>query len=328
MAELKKAVRKGPQAGATGAASRKKQEAPGAEAALNRSADLRPTDFLALQRTAGNAATTRVVQRAMPSGTAPSELFADRPADHPEWARFEGLMRSSGFPSDITEIAWQLLMGGLSEQGRLNREAAASGLDDAGRRAHRSSNTWYREFIALLGDSLRAGKPSMALWSGGIDVSRYAEGKGHTPLEATRLGRICDQLELNSNWKLQAPLWNVLSTAFVQRATVPVHIYLRAYDPESVLMAQEIPQLRIVQRLNPDVRLVWHPLYTTPDNKIKEIAADFTLVEDAPYTSRDKCVGVMYQYLLRFHDTANAKSSRAYDEMNKLLAKNVVSKKA
>ncbi|MFJ1811192.1 MULTISPECIES: hypothetical protein [unclassified Streptomyces] len=265
---------------------------------------------------------TSVVQRRKPSADAPREHFAAKAQDHPEWPVFQKLMAAGGFPPDVVGSAWQLLLGGVAEQERLNVEASDASLDPADRRARRASNTWYRELVNLMGDHLRITTPTMALWSGGFDVSVYAQSKGHTPLEFTRLGKVVDQLELHADWKLQAPLWNVLSRAFVERATGPVHVFLRAYNPDSVLIAQEIPQLRVIQRINPAVTVMWHPLYTSPDGAIKEISDDFRLTDDAAYSSRDKCVAVMHQYLLRFHDASNSKASMAYREMGELLAQN------
>ncbi|WP_443033992.1 eCIS core domain-containing protein [Streptomyces sp. CA2R106] len=272
--------------------------------------------------TAGDGAAP-ALQRRKPSAAAPTEHFADRAQEHPEWAVFQKMMKAGGFPADVIESAWQLLLGGIAEQEVLNRKSADPSIDSAERRKIRASNTWFRELVNLVGDHLRITTPTLALWSGGFDVSVYAHGKGHTSLEFTRLGKVVDQLELHANWKLQAPLWNVLSTAFVERATGPVHVFLRAYNPDSVLIAQEIPQLRMIQRLNPAVTLMWHPLYTTPDGKIREISERLELTDNAEYRSRDKCVAVMYHYLLRFHDESNSKASVAHAEMTELLAKNV-----
>ncbi|MFD8612172.1 hypothetical protein [Streptomyces sp. NPDC059631] len=334
-----------------------------ARAAARAPGGLSPADVTSLQRSAGNGAVARaldeqrhthgpscghgesggraasgdhtgsggraggsgpaVVQRRKPSQDAPKEHFAAKAQDHPEWPVFRGLMTAGGFPPDVVESAWQLLLGGVAEQERLNTGSADPSLDPAERRAYRASNTWYRELVDLVGDHLRITTPTMALWSGGFDVSVYAQSKGHTSLEFTRLGKVVDQLELHADWKLQAPLWNVLSRAFVERATGPVHVFLRAYSPDSVLIAQEIPQLRVIQKVNPAVTVLWHPLYTTADGRIREISEDLRLTDDAAYRSRDKCVALMYQYLLRFHDEKNSKASVAHKEMHELLAKNV-----
>ncbi|WP_443060606.1 eCIS core domain-containing protein [Streptomyces sp. NBC_00448] len=273
--------------------------------------------------TAAGAGPAHAVQRRKPSADAPKDHYAAKAQDHPEWAVFQKMMKAGGFPADVIESAWQLLLGGIAEQAVLNQKSSDPSIDSAERRKIRASNTWFRELVNLVGEHLRITTPTLALWSGGFDVSVYAHGKGHTSLEFTRLGKVVDQLELHADWKLQAPLWNVLSTAFVERATGPVHVFLRAYNPDSVLIAQEIPQLRMIQQLNPAVTLMWHPLYTTPDGKIKEISERLELTDNAEYKSRDKCVAVMYHYLLRFHDESNSKASMAHKEMNELLAQNV-----
>jgi hypothetical protein len=287
------------------------------------SGDAPATWHTAQRAMAGYAGAAPAVQRRKPSANAPTEHFAAKAQEHPEWAVFQKMMQQGGFPADVTESAWQLLLGGVLEQQELNRRSLEEATDPNEQRKVRASNTWYRELVNLLGDHLKITTPTLALWSGGFDVSVYAHGKGHTSLEFTRLGKIMDQLELHANWKLQSPLWNVLSTSFVERATGPVHVFLRAYNPDSVLIAQEIPQLRMVQRLNPAATIIWHPLYTTPDGKIKEISQDMRLTENAEYRSRDKCVGVMHNYMLRFHDESNSNASRAYEEMNELLKNNI-----
>ncbi|MGW2478850.1 hypothetical protein ACWCWQ_03305 [Streptomyces sp. NPDC001571] len=162
----------------------------------------------------------------------------------------------------------------------------------------------------------------MALWSGGIDTSVYARSKGHTPLEATPFGGVVDKLRLTEDWKLKTPMWNVLSKAFVNRARGPVHIFLRAYNPDSVLIAQEVPQLRVVMALNPAVKLIWHPVYTAPDGKLREVTKGLELAADASYSKRDECVQVLYDYLRLKHDPENANSERAHAEMSDRLAAN------
>ncbi|MEV0095054.1 hypothetical protein [Streptomyces sp. NPDC050738] len=81
---------------------------------------------------------------------------------------------------------------------------------------------------------------------------------------------------------------------------------MRAYDPDSVLARQE--------------------LYTTPDGRIHEITQDLRLTDDAPYTSRDRCVAAMYTYLLRMHDVSNDQADPAYKDMTNRLSANVDAK--
>jgi hypothetical protein len=148
-----------------------------------------PAGIHALQWTAGNAAVARWVQRRLPEGSNREEHFATKPTEHPEWPEFQRTMREGGFSTDDTETAWQLLLGGLAEQGQLNDAARRESDDRQQQREHRATNDWYRQLVALVGDHLRIETPTMALWSGGFDASVYAQSKGHTPLEFTRVGR-------------------------------------------------------------------------------------------------------------------------------------------
>ncbi|MFE7530178.1 hypothetical protein ACFU7Y_31335 [Kitasatospora sp. NPDC057542] len=283
-----------------------------------------PAELAALQRTVGNAAVTRRLQRQEdPGAREQARRDAADPTAHGEWGTFRDDMARAGFSADVTEIAWQLVLGGIAEQGQLNDEATARFTERQDQRDHRASNSWYQELVKVVGDYLEIDTPTLALWSGGREVSDYALAKGHTPLESTAFGGVVDKLTLTSDWKLKTPMWNVLSKAFVSRARGPVHIFLRAYDPDSVLIAQEVPQLRVVMALDPAVRLVWHPVYAAADGRLTEITRDLEPASDAPCSTRDGCVRILYDYLRLRHDPANTHSERAHAEMSARLAANV-----
>ncbi|MGW1123085.1 hypothetical protein ACWD5B_39260 [Streptomyces tanashiensis] len=282
-----------------------------------------PAVLAHLQRTVGNAAVTNWVQcQEDPEAREEARRHATDPTVHSEWATFRDMMAQAGFPNDVTDDAWQLILGGIAEQGQLNDEAIATYADRQEQRDHRASNTWYQELVKLIGNYLKIDTPTLALWSGGRQVSDYALAKGHTPLESTPFGSVVDKLTLTSDWMLKTPMWNVLSKAFVNHARGPVHIFLRAYNPDSVLIAQEVPQLRVVKALNPAVQLIWHPIYTTADGKLMEITKTLELAPDTPYRTRDECVQVLYDYLRLKHDPANTHSQQAHTEMNTHLTTN------
>ncbi|MFD7337574.1 hypothetical protein ACFV98_16420 [Streptomyces violascens] len=306
---------------APAAASRARAQDTAPEAAARQLPDA--AGLVALQRSAGNAAVTRWVQRQeKPGAREAAQRNAADPTGHGEWGTFCQMMAEAGFPNSVTDAAWQLILGGIAEQGPLNDEAMAKFSERQEQRDHRASNSWYQELVQFIGDYLEIDRPTMALWSGGIDTSVYARSKGHTPLESTPFGGVVDKLSLTEEWKFKTPMWNVLSKAFVNRARGPVHIFLRAYNPDSVLIAQEVPQLRVVMALNPDVKLVWHPVYTAADGKLMEVTKGLDLTTDAPYASRDECVQVLYDYLRLKHDPANTKSERAHAEMSARLKAN------
>ncbi|MEV4190990.1 hypothetical protein [Streptomyces toxytricini] len=290
---------------------------------VERGAEAAPLHGIAaLQRAAGNAAVTRWIQRAAEPPQAGREReYAMAPTEHGEWSDFCSMMREAGVADDVVDDAWQLVLGGLADQGQVNAEAERfEGVQE--RRDHAASNTWFWDLVALVGNHLEIKTPTLALWSGGAAVSDHAWAKGHTPLERTRFGRVLDRLVVTPDWDLKLPMWSVVSKAFVSRATGPVHIFLRAYDPESVLVLQEVPQLRVIQQMNPNVTLHWHPVYTQADGTLREVSPDLELVDDASYASRDLCVAALYQYLLRVHDRGNAQGEHAYRAMSADLAAN------
>ncbi len=271
----------------------------------------------------GNAAVTRRLQRQTgPDVGEEARRNAADPTAHGEWSTFRDMMAQAGFPADVTDVAWQLVLGGIAEQGRLNDEAMTKFTVRQEQRDYRASNSWYLELVKVVGDYLGIDTPTMALWSGGREVSDYARAKGHTPLEATPFGGVVDKLTLIPDWKLKTPMWNVLSKAFVSRARGPVHIFLRAYEPDSVLIAQEVPQLRVIMALHPAVELIWHPVYAASDGTLMEVTKNLELTSDASYSTRDESVQVLYDYLRLLHDPANAHSRRAHADMSARLAAN------
>ncbi|MFE9824966.1 hypothetical protein ACFYSH_23015 [Streptomyces sp. NPDC005791] len=287
------------------------------QAAARRAAP--PTGVAALQQRAGNAAVTRWVQR---QAGALNEHYAAKPTEHPEWGTYQKLTKAAGIPRAEAEDAWQLLLGGIDSQGALNDEAAARTSDRQEQREIRATNTWYQEFVKLMTKHLEISTPTMALWAGGIEVNDYAHEKGHTPLAQTRIGSVLNVLELHPDWKLTGPMWSILSKAFVSLATGPVHIFVRAYAPDSILIRLEVPELRLVQRLNPDVQLIWHPVYTGPDGRTSEISENCELVDNAEYDKRDTCVSTLIRYLRFFHDASNAQAAPAHKSMEQLLVAN------
>lgn len=277
------------------------------------------TGMTALQRRAGNAAVTRWVQR---KTGALNEHYATRPTEHPEWEVYQKLTEAAGIPQAEADDAWQLLLGGVDSQGALNDKAAARTSDRQAQREIRATNTWYHEFVKLMTKHLEIKTPTMALWAGGIEVNDYAQAKGHTPLARTRIGSVLNVLTLHPDWKLTGPMWNIVSKAFVSLADGPVHIFVRAYSPDSILIRLEVPELRLVQRLNPNVTMIWHPLYTGPDGKTREISSDCRLVDNAEYDKRDTCVSALIRYLHLFHDESNSQAAPAHKSTEKLLAEN------
>jgi len=296
-----------------------------------------PHSLLALQRSIGNRAVVQMlqqaghpwaqpehtVQRKIPGPNAPDRHFTDDPAAHPEWPLFHTLMSDAGFSEKVIENLWQLIVGGLLAQEAINPASADPSLTPTERRGQRDNNSWYLQAVEMLRENSGFTTSKMALWSGGLDVCEYAKAKGFTPMEFTRAGKAFNALEYHRDWQLQGPLWNILSKFYVEQATGPVHIFLRTYNPESVLIGREVPRLQQLQQIHPDVELLWHPLYTTPQGHIQEISRDRKLVDDSSFSTRDECVAALYSYLQYHHDESNQNAGRSYDEMNADLANNI-----
>jgi len=107
----------------------------------------------------------------------------------------------------------------------------------------------------------------MALWSGGIGVSHYAERKGFTTLESTAAGRVVGSLQVCKDLAISGDLWDHLARNFVEAARGEVHVFMRIYKQTSSLLTVEIPRLR---QLIPDIKIKWHALFGD-DAHIREI---------------------------------------------------------
>lgn len=244
-----------------------------------------------------------------PTNNAPKRIYTRNMYSHPEWPKFAQLMHASGVDVLKANWAWRLLMDGLAAQRSLNAQ-----------NRKRDTNPHYEELARLIEPEL-AVKPgtSLALWAGGIAVSEYAQqkqakyarGKRHTTLESTTFGKVIMALELHENWGLQGPLWNVISRAFVKNPGCDVHIYMRTFDPESVLIREEVPGLRKLQALTAGkLRLHWHALYTDETDHTWEITKDLRLVEEAEFPNRDLCAAVLVNFLRYRNENPNNFSAR------------------
>ena len=107
---------------------------------------------------------------------------------------------------------------------------------------------------------------TLALWSGGKALSDYAfQVRKYRTLESTTLGQILDGKNPTGgdNFKyMLAPLWNQISKRFCdQNVTGPVHVMLRAFEGDSVLHLQEIPQIR-----KQGLDINFHPIWGVGDH--------------------------------------------------------------
>ena len=231
-----------------------------------------------------------------PTKNAPTSIHTQNMYGHPEWPKFSRLMREGGVGPLKINQAWGLVMEGLATQKNMNAQ---------GRK--RDTNPHFEQLARHLEPEL-AIKPgtSLALWAGGIAVSEYAQkkeesytrGKRHTTLESTTFGKVMNALELHQDWGLQGPLWNAISRAFVRNPGCDVHIYMRTFDPDSVLIREEVPGLRKLEAMmTGKLRLHWHALYTDEKDQTWEITQDLRLVAEAEFAKRDLCAAALLNFL-------------------------------
>jgi hypothetical protein len=137
----------------------------------------------------------------------------------------------------------------------------------------------------------------MALWSGGFDVSVYAEARGFSTLEHTVAGRVFESLELYKDWGIIGEFWNELSRAFVEGAQGEVHVFMRTHDPTSVLLTQEVPGVRALKDRGITIR--WHVLFGEALGDKCEIDARGELVDDASFDDEATARMALKNYLVR-----------------------------
>jgi hypothetical protein len=244
---------------------------------------------LALQREVGNQAVARmlasspraVLQRRVPGPTAP-QTIPDDPAAHPEWPQFRDALAES-LPKPKIEGIWRLMLRGI--------RAHAGGNPADGDASFRAA---ANALGSLLG--IRPGR-KMALWTGGFDVSLYAEKKNFSTLEGTAAGRVLNSLELYKEWKIIGVLWNHLSRVFVQGAQGEVHVFMRVHDPKSVALAEEVPGLKALDAMR-GITIKWHALFGERLEDIKEIDEDGKkLVDDYAFDDLHTAIRKLKNYV-------------------------------
>src|SRR6266540_1025479 len=185
-----------------------------------------------------------------------------QPFTHPHYPEYKERCRKAGLGSAFIEESWSLLIRGLERQAERLRSSFRTWLRDLRSGAVNVFDVPNREmeaFEKLLSDNkqllmtpqgmLRSTR--LALWSGGISVSKYVRSKGHETIESTPYGKILDEMTNptykiwlgDKSWGPQGKLWNVLSAEYVRVAahlTDTMHVFMRTHDLDSVLYHNEI----------------------------------------------------------------------------------------
>ncbi len=254
---------------------------------------------------------------------------------HPETQRFLAELKNLQFTDNEADEIWSQLLLGIDKQksqndvARLNTNTPelkaiygttedylfTSDLD-----VIRNQNEYYEKVAELVKGKMVVEKgKKLALWSGGYDLSSYASRRGYVTLEESKFGKVLDSFYLCDKWNLIGPLWNIISKTFVsqyiENGGTEFHVFIRAYDPASVLIRQEIAE---IYNLDPSMKFTikWHCIVKQGDT-YHEIAEDGTV---APTPDEDKSAydeGNCLQRLLRYYESGNHQSERGYQTMQK-----------
>lgn len=169
---------------------------------------------------------------------------ADIAATHPERGQFARALDGRVDPSKIDAL-WELVVEGVRYQKALN---------DAD--AKHDPNPHYQRLAEELETLLAVAPGDMpALWSGGYDVSMYAQNAGFRTLEVTEAGQIFDQLKLFRDFSTLGPLWDGISRKFVASFGGEIHVFVRTMDKDSTLFRQELAELHQLEGV---VGVRWH----------------------------------------------------------------------
>lgn len=207
---------------------------------------------------------------------------------HPEHGKFAAAL--AGFlPADVVEELWLLTVKGIDWANR-------PGLT----KDEKKRNPYYPQLASLLREALLVPPDRvLALWSGGYDVSMYAQERGYFTLETTRAGKVYDQLKLFKNWAPLGELWNQISKQFVVHGTPEVHIFVRSYDPSCVLYTEELPT---ILKLESVAELRWHLLSGKKLEELTELNADGTPVASYAFDNYRDVVALMPPDAIRNDD--------------------------
>jgi len=208
-------------------------------------------------------------------------------APEPPEPLFVDVLRGAGVDEENIWALWDWTYMGINFE-----------IDNPGAR-----NPYYENIAMYAAELLELGAgATMALWSGGIDLTGYAERKHYSPLESTPLAMAYTAINQYASWELLRPLWAQLSRQFVMLARMrPVHIFVRTFDPYGgILFTEEIFALRErAQELGlQDFPQRWHMLYTGPlnNNSIDEINNEGNLVEEYYFDNPDAAIDTLIRF--------------------------------
>ena len=176
------------------------------------------------------------------------KLYVRYPFGHPYYKEYVQLCREAHLSSSFIQKSWCCIIQGLQRQADIIKA--------------RAWNTPNPEFLALgklVGSNAKVlmtplglrSSTKLALWSGGLEISRHVRENGYETLESTLYGGLLDKMTNpqfkiwlgDDTWGPQGALWNTISAEYVKIvATIrdTMHVFMRTHDLGSVFYREEL----------------------------------------------------------------------------------------
>ncbi|HTM19394.1 MAG TPA: DUF4157 domain-containing protein, partial [Kofleriaceae bacterium] len=184
----------------------------------------------------------------------PTKADLADPMKHPEYPRWRAQCGSIGMSQAEADSLWRLIIEGLRDGKTGNFDVVAEHL------------VKY----------MKVPKGKAALWSGGIDLADYAIQQGRVPLESQEFYKATKGLKLYEDKKVVYQLWDRISARFVRQIEGEVNVYLREWDPSSVLITTELKELGAKS----GVKIVYHAMdWVTSPTHVGEFSIEGEFVE-------------------------------------------------
>jgi Flp pilus assembly pilin Flp len=155
-----------------------------------------------------------------------TDVHLEVPFDHPERGRWlKGAERINMSETRANRL-WYLIIAGI-----------------------RDNRPDYFEVVAnaMLGE-LRIPPKKGALWSKGVDLSDYAVSLGFTTLEAQEFYQVTEGLVFLDGMVPSRGVWKAFSALYAGKLRKEVHIFLRQWNPGSVMVRVELKAIRDTER--------------------------------------------------------------------------------
>lgn len=175
-------------------------------------------------------------------------LIVRYPYLHPHYKEYQQRCKKAFLSTTFIQKSWWCIIQGLQRQAEFIE--------------HKAWNVPNPEFLALgklVGANSKVlmtppnltSKTKLALWSGGLEISKHVRSQGYETLESTLYGRLLDEMTNpefkiwlgDKTWGPQGKLWNTISAEYVKvvagiRDTM--HVFMRTHDLGSVFYREEL----------------------------------------------------------------------------------------